>query len=77
MFEDSYLDSFMEGHIGNWTGDEDRYYADNNDGYRWTGDPNQDEDSLMEYAREQEELDEIDNLDSDLEYENYDDPHDY
>lgn len=24
MFEDSYLDSFMEGHIGNWSGDEDR-----------------------------------------------------
>ena len=26
MFEDSYLDSFMEGYIGNWSGDEDRYY---------------------------------------------------
>ena len=31
MFEDSYLDSFMEGHIGNWTGDEDRYYDDHDD----------------------------------------------
>lgn len=77
MFEDSYLDSFMESHIGGWTGDEDRYYDDTNDGYRWTGDPNQDEDSLMEYAREQEELDEIDDLDSDPEYDNYDDTNDY
>lgn len=24
-------------------------------GYQWSGDPNQDEDSLMEYAREQDE----------------------
>jgi hypothetical protein len=55
MFEDSYLDSFMESHIGNWTGDEDRHYAENE--WHWTGDPNQDEDSLMEYAREQEEID--------------------
>lgn len=47
MFEDSYLDSFMESHIGGWTGDEDRYY------------------------------DEIDDLDSDPEYDNYDDPNDY
>ena len=26
MFEDSFLDSFMESHIGGWTGDEDQYY---------------------------------------------------
>lgn len=26
MFEDSFLDSFMESHIGGWTGDEDRIY---------------------------------------------------
>ena len=69
MFEDSYLDSFMEGHIGNWTGDEDRYYAENEE--HWTGDPNQDEDSLMEYADEQDDWDEEDDLD------NYDDPSDY
>ena len=77
MFEDSYLDSFMEGYIGNWSGDEDRYYAENE--YRWTGDPNQDEDSLMEYAREQEELDEIDDFDSDpeIDYPGLDDQHDY
>ena len=31
MFEDSYLDSFMESHIGGWTGDEDRYYIDDAD----------------------------------------------
>lgn len=55
MFEDSYLDSFMEGYIGNWTGDEDRYYAENEE--HWTGDPNQDEDSLMEYADEQDDHD--------------------
>jgi hypothetical protein len=68
MFEDSYLDSFMEGHIGNWTGDEDRYYAEN-EGH-WTGDPNQDEDSLMENAREQEEID-------DSTCDHWDDPDDH
>jgi hypothetical protein len=26
MFEDSYLDSFMESYIGGWTGDEDAFY---------------------------------------------------
>ena len=31
MFEDSYLDSFMESYIGGWTGDEDRYYCDDAD----------------------------------------------
>jgi hypothetical protein len=25
MFEDSYLDSFMESHIGGWTGDENAF----------------------------------------------------
>ena len=54
MFEDSYLDSFMESHIGGWTGDEDRYHADDSS-WVWTGDPNQDEDSLMEYADEQDD----------------------
>lgn len=76
MFEDSYLDSFMEGHIGNWTGDEDRYYDQ-----QWTGDPNYDEDLLLEQAREQEEYygedEEMDEYDSDPEYDNYDDPNDY
>lgn len=77
MFEDSFLDSYMESYIGGWTGDEDRYYA-GNDGY-WPGDPNQDEDSLMEYARDQEELEEIDDLDSDPEYDypGLDDQNDY
>jgi len=31
MFEDSYLDSFMESYIGGWTGDEDRWYEDERD----------------------------------------------
>ena len=26
MYEDSFLDSFMESHIGGWTGYEDQYY---------------------------------------------------
>ena len=66
MFEDSYLDSFMESHIGGWTGDEDRYHADDSS-WVWTGDPNQDEDSLMEYADEQD----------DSEYDHWDDPDDH
>jgi hypothetical protein len=35
MNEDSFLDSYMESYIGGWTGDEDRYYAEDEaeDGY--------------------------------------------
>lgn len=28
MNEDSFLDSYMESHIGGWTGDEDQYYCE-------------------------------------------------
>ena len=28
MNEDSFLDSYMESYIGGWTGDEDRYYCE-------------------------------------------------
>ena len=62
MFEDSYLDSFMEGHIGNWSGDEDRMF-----------------DEQDRYCPEEAEMysdEEIDEYDSDPEYDNYDDPND-
>ena len=76
MFEDSYLDSFMESHIGGWTGDEDRYHDDDSS-WVWTGDPNQDEDSLMEYADEQDDWDEDNEWGDDPDLDNYDDPNDY
>ena len=31
MNEDSFLDSYMESYIGGWTGDEDRYYCEEQD----------------------------------------------
>ena len=67
MFEDSYLDSFMESYIGGWTGDEDRYYDDSSRDV-WSGDPNQDEDSLMEYADEQDDWDDDTPGDGDGDY---------
>lgn len=62
MNEDSFLDSYMESHIGGWTGDEDRYYCDEAD----------EAESYHDYDQE-----ELDDLDSDPEYDNYDDPNDY
>lgn len=67
MFEDSYLDSFMEGYIGNWSGDEDRYYEEQ------AGIP------CPEDAYCPDLDDEIDDLDSDPEFDYFglDDQHDY
>ena len=54
MNEDSFLDSYMESYIGGWTGDEDRYYAEDEaeDGYNdhenyddWDDDTPGDDDS--------------------------------
>jgi hypothetical protein len=53
MFEDSFLDSFMEGHIGGWTGDEDRLYAEDNADEncwadRWEDDEDEEEGDWVE-----------------------------
>ena len=68
MFEDSYLDSFMEGYIGNWSGDEDRYYAEQENNYaddNWWADRAEDD------ADEPEDGPDYD------EYPGLDDQHDY
>lgn len=67
----------MESYIGGWTGDEDLYYDDHDSSSIWAGDPNQDEDSLMEYADEQDDWDEDNEWGDDPDLDNYDDPNDY
>ena len=65
MFEDFYLDSFMEGHIGNWSGDEDRMF-DEPDRYC--------PEEAERFANE--EMDEYDS-DPEFDYPGLDDQHDY
>ena len=66
MFEDSFLDSFMESHIGNWTGDEDTFYCEGED------DNDYEDDSYWDG------YDEVDEEDDDPpEYPGLDDQHDY
>jgi hypothetical protein len=49
MFEDSFLDSFMESHIGGWTQDTERMY-DNEAEENWWSD--REEDDADEYDDE-------------------------
>jgi hypothetical protein len=49
MFEDSFLDSFMESHIGGWTHDTERMY-DNEAEENWWSD--REEDDADEYDDE-------------------------
>jgi|SanBayMetagenome_1026888.scaffolds.fasta_scaffold20665_4 hypothetical protein len=66
MFEDSYLDSFMESHIGGWTGDEDYWYAtDRDEGC----DPYDDCDDDEEFWDEQDNS--VENADLDLDQSDY------
>ena len=66
MSEDSFLDSFMESHIGNWTGDEDTFYCKGED------DNDYEDDSYWDG------YDEVDEDDDDpSEYPGLDDQHDY
>lgn len=75
MNEDSYLDSFMESHIDNWTGDEDaRYDIDQQEDNWWA---HRYEDDADEYGDHEDDLDEHEDFDEDREYDNYDDPNDY
>jgi len=49
MFEDSFLDSFMESHIGGWTHDTERAYDDEAEENWWS---DREEDDADEYDDE-------------------------
>lgn len=73
MFEDSFLDSFMESHIGGWTADTERMYEEDD----WV-EPMDFGDLLSHNQRHLDEADDLDDaIDDDEEYDNYDDPNDY
>ena len=77
MNEDSYLDSFMESHIGGWTGDEDARYDNDEQDDNWWADRY--EDDADEYDDHEDDRGEYDFFgeEEDPEYDNYDDPNDY
>jgi hypothetical protein len=72
MFEDSFLDSFMESHIGGWTADTESMY-DNEADENWWADREEDDsdeyDDDDEYYDEQDEH--LENADLDFDQSDY------
>ncbi len=70
MFEDSFLDSFMESHIGGWNADTESMY-DNEADENWWADREEDDSEEYDDGSYDEDDERMENADLDFDQSDY------
>ena len=70
MFEDSFLDSFMESHIGGWNADTESMY-DNEADENWWADREEDDSDEYDDGSYDEDDERMENADLDFDQSDY------